>query len=124
MNIKIIIGLITFLQLLFAISIYAQKSFIVNTTDIAFTPSKITISPGDTVKWINTSKGLHNVIADDESFSSGDPSMDEWTYIYVFINEGVNHYYCSIHGNKGGVGMSGIIMVQSSKNNSTRSIKK
>ena len=113
MNKKIIVNFILLLQFLLTISLYAQKTYIIETTEMTFKPANLTVNIGDTVKWINTSKGLHNVIADDESFSSGDPSMEEWTFVNVFLKKGNNPYYCSIHGSKGGFGMSGSILVKS-----------
>lgn len=126
MNTKVIIFLILILQFILTVSSYAQKTYVIKTTDMEFTPAKVIVNPGDTLKWINTSKGLHNVVADDESFSSGDPSIEEWIYIHVFKKEGINPYYCLIHGSKGGIGMSGIIKVQLSnkKNNNIKNSKK
>lgn len=76
-----------------------------------FTPANITIDVGDTVRWVNIG-GFHNVIADDESFTSGDPSSNAWVYENVFNASGDNPYYCEVHGNAGGMGMSGVITVQ------------
>ena len=37
-----------------------------------FQPDNLVIAPGDTVRWRNMG-GDHNVVADDESFTSGPP---------------------------------------------------
>jgi len=81
-----------------------------STSDV-FTPANITIDVGDTVRWVNNG-GFHNVIADDGSFTSGDPAFNPWVYENVFRASGDNPYYCVIHGNTGGIGMSGVITVQ------------
>lgn len=71
-----------------------------------------TISVGDTIRWTN-SGGTHNVVADDDSFTNGAPSSAAWTYERTFDTPGVYAYYCSQHGAAGGVGMSGVITVES-----------
>lgn len=60
---------------------------------------------------VNESMGLHNVVADDGSFTSGAPSTNLWTYAHVFSAAGNNPYYCEIHGGPGGTGMSGTVVV-------------
>ena len=74
-----------------------------------FTPRSLTINAGDTVTFVNGG-GFHNVVADDNSFTSGAPS-DTWTFTQPFPNAGTFPYYCQIHGGPGGVGMSGSIIV-------------
>ena len=76
-----------------------------------FIPNTLTIFIGDTVRWTNAG-GNHNVVADDNSFTSGAPSSAPWVYDFVFTVVGVNPYYCVIHGGPGGVGMSGVITVE------------
>ncbi len=91
----------------------AQSIHTVQTTSSnTFSPNNLTIQAGDTVKWINSSQGFHNVVADDGSFSSGSPSTDLWTFIKVFTQPGINPYYCAVHGGQGGQGMSGVITVE------------
>ena len=93
--------------------IQAQSLYTIQTTNTnTFSPQNITIQVGDTVKWVNTSQGLHNVVADDGSFTSGSPSTDLWIFIKVFTQAGSNPYYCSVHGGAGGIGMSGVINVE------------
>jgi hypothetical protein len=84
---------------------------VVEVSNNGFTPSNLTIEVNDTVRWIRI-QGFHNVIADDRSFTSGDPSSNPWVFDNVFTAAGSNPYYCVIHGNQGGVGMSGVITVQ------------
>jgi plastocyanin len=83
----------------------------VSASDFQFTPAQITINVGDTVQWANEG-GLHSVVADDGSFTSGPASTSAWTYDFTFNTPGTFQYYCVIHGFPGGGGMSGIITVQ------------
>jgi len=79
-----------------------------------FTPKYLTIQVGDTVQFVNHD-GIHNVVADDGSFVSGPvepPTGPDWPFKVTFTKTGTNPYYCSIHGNIGGVGQSGIIFVR------------
>ena len=74
-----------------------------------FNPRSLTINAGDTVTFVNGG-GFHNLVADDNSFTSGPPS-DSWSLTQAFPNAGTFPYHCQIHGGPGGVGMSGSIIV-------------
>jgi plastocyanin len=102
----------TFLLIILAGSAFSQTLHNVQATNsLVFTPSTLTITVGDTVRWTNTG-GNHNVVADDNSFTSGPPSSGPWVYEFVFTSVGVNPYYCVVHGGPGGAGMSGVITVE------------
>jgi len=76
-----------------------------------FSPNNITIEVGDTVRWTNNA-GLHNVTADDGSFSS--PTSSSFVFSKTFTSVGEVRYYCSIHsspGQKISNNMNGIINV-------------
>jgi len=75
-----------------------------------FKDKEITITTGTTVRWINDDTKTHNVSADDGSFDSGDLKAGA-TFDQTFDQPGDVKYYCGFHGDKGGVGMSGIIHV-------------
>ena len=79
--------------------------------DFAFVPDQLTIQAGDTVIWRHIS-GIHNVFADDGSFSSGTPRGGGWTLERTFSQPGNAGYYCQLHGGTGGFGMAGMISVQ------------
>jgi plastocyanin len=102
----------------------AAANFNVTTTAyMAFAPSTLTINVGDTVTFTNTSQGLHNVHADDNSFrcangcdgqgGDGSVSSDAWSFQLSFNRAGTVGYYCDNHGYPGG-GMHGTITVTSS----------
>ena len=105
-------SLLTFLLLLIIpTSAYSQALHVVEVSNFVFTPSNLTIEVGDTVRWTNII-GNHNVVADDNSFTSGPPSTNQWVYDLVFTMVGTNPYYCELHGGSGGSGMAGVINVE------------
>ena len=50
--------------------------------------------------------------SDDDLFDSGTMSQGD-LYTFTFNEAGTFPYYCRFHGDKGGIGMSGIIIVRS-----------
>lgn len=96
-------------------------SFDVNISNLAFTPSNLTIHVGDSVTWHGDGE-QHNVRADDGSFrcaqgcdgagGDGSPSASAWSFTRTFNQAGVVRYFCEIHGAQGGIGMAGSIVVQ------------
>ena len=81
---------------------------IVNNT---FDPADITVQPGDTVRWTWVN-GFHSTRSDTGIWSSAE-SFPPFTFDFTFPSVGNFPYYCSQHGAPGGVGMSGIVRVQS-----------
>jgi plastocyanin len=81
-----------------------------------YSPSTVTITAGDSVTWMNTSQGYHNVHADDNSFrcangcdgdghgGDGDPSYNAWQFTMTFTKPGSVSFHCDIHGSMGMVG--------------------
>ena len=66
-------------------------------------PGEIHVKPGDTVKWVaDINNHLHNVVADDGSWTSGDPDW-RWEYARQFDNFGTFSYHCSEHSDPDGV---------------------
>ena len=91
--------------------IHSQTLHVVEVSNFVFTPANLNITVNDTVRWVNII-GNHNVIADDDSFTNGPPSTDNWVYDNVFTSAGVNPYFCVLHGGPGGSGMAGVVTVQ------------
>lgn len=81
----------------------------VTVASFSFTPRTLTIQPGDTVVWRNVS-GTHNVVADDGSFRN-EVSSAAWIFRRTFSQAGDVPYYCQLHGQPGGIDMSGVIRV-------------
>jgi plastocyanin len=86
----------------------------VTVADNVFQPASVTIAAGDTVVWTQPGSRVHNVTADDGSFSSGNLAAGG-TFSRVFASAGTFRYYCSIHGAPGGIGMSGVVVVQAAQ---------
>ncbi len=70
--------------------------------EFAFSPQQLTVSRGDTVKWINREDPLHHVKSGvaggipDSLFESGDLAYND-TFKYVFDTLGLFNYYCRFH---------------------------
>ncbi len=85
---------------------------LVTASNFAFTPKTVNIIVGDIVQWNNNDVGIfHNVVADDSTFTSGDPDALAWNFSATFDTPGIYPYYCEVHGRPGGLGMSGVITV-------------
>ena len=92
-------------------TITAAGDVIVELSGFTFSPTVVTIEPGQTVTWVRRG-GAHNVSADDGSYRSGDVSSDWETFSHTFTAAGESRYYCEQHGGPGGSGMSGMVIVQ------------
>lgn len=75
-----------------------------------FQPKDLKVAPGTEVTFSWAGAVPHNVVADDDSFKSGDP-VNTGTLKQVFGTAGTFAYYCAVHGGKGGIGMAGTITV-------------
>jgi len=88
---------------------------------LTFTPARLTINVGDTVRWVWATGG-HSVVsgtdgtADNQFCSPGNTgcanpplSNAEATYRHTFANPGSFPYYCSVHFS---LGMTGTITVR------------
>jgi plastocyanin len=78
--------------------------------DDFFTAGTVSVAPGTTVTWTNAGKNSHNVFAEDGSFQSKNLSPGD-TFSVAFSKQGRFAYYCSLHGDRGGKGMAGVILV-------------
>jgi plastocyanin len=110
---RALLSLLTFgmLALTTTSAVLAQADSTINMVGVAFDQTEVDISAGQTVLWNNPSGLVHTVTADDSSFDSGDiPSSG--TYSRTFDAPGTYAYYCQYHGDVGGVGMAGVIVVQ------------
>jgi len=79
----------------------------VNIADMAFSPSTLTISVGDTVTWTNNDSVAHTVVSTDNGpLNSGNLNKSA-SYSYTFTQAGTYTYKCSYHPS-----MTGTITVQ------------
>ncbi len=86
--------------------------------DSNFDPATITVAVGDTVTWTVSSTMPHTVTADGGGFDSG-PLGEGDTFSFTFEEPGAYPYYCLFHGGPGGVGMSGVVVVEASGGETT-----
>jgi predicted lipoprotein with Yx(FWY)xxD motif/plastocyanin len=88
-----------------------SQEVMVDAVDFKFDAKELTISAGTTVKWINKDAFLHTVTSDTGLFD-GDLPASGGEFQFTFNEPGRYPYYCKPHGNPGGVGMAGVIIVQ------------
>jgi len=89
----------------------AQPAATVHMNSDSFDQTQVQIAAGQTVVWMNGNGLVHSVTADDSSFDSGDVAFGG-TFSQEFDTPGTYPYYCQYHGDVGGVGMAGVIVVQ------------
>ena len=96
-----------------SINIGAQTTVTVKVEDFKFVPKDITITAGDTVKWVwvngdhtTTSDSTAGVDSWDSPINQGNP-----TFSFVIKYPGKHLYHCKFHGNVNEVGMAGSITV-------------
>jgi plastocyanin len=77
----------------------------VSIAGFAFAPQDLTVKVGTTVTWANQDSATHNVVADDNSFSSPDLSTGD-KFSFTFAKAGTYSYRCGFHAN-----MKGTIVV-------------
>jgi plastocyanin len=78
--------------------------------DKTFSPSSLTVPVGTTVVWKHESDLPHTVTSDTGLFDSGTLNQGD-TFQFTFTKAGTYPYHCKFHGDVGGVGMSGTIIV-------------
>ena len=79
---------------------------------LTFSPSTLTIPPGDTITFQSDAAIAHNVVSDDgTTFSSGPPAAGPWSYETPALAAGTYGFHCTVHG-LAGSGMFGTITVQ------------
>jgi plastocyanin len=89
----------------------SATTFDVGASGTSFTPSDLTVAPGDTVRWTNNG-GQHNVHFEDEQFRQpASPSLTWPDPVQrTFPAAGRFAYFCDMHRTSG---MTGVITVKS-----------
>jgi plastocyanin len=80
----------------------------------AFSPTSITVMPGEKLTFTNADSGTHNVAWDDNGVPptpSSPSSVWTTTPSRTFTVPGVYRFYCQMHGGTNGFGMSGKVTV-------------
>ena len=87
------------------------KVITVDSTNLRFNPSTITLNEGDSVRFVWGGQALpHNAVEANEVFDSGEPARDlNYEYFFDYESAGVYDYVCEPHA---AVGMQGEITVQ------------
>lgn len=62
----------------------------------AYGPADMTVKVGDTVTWTNQDSAVHDVVADDGTFESGDLGQGD-TFEYTADKAGTFSYVCTYH---------------------------
>lgn len=77
-----------------------------------FSPSLLTVNPGDTVQWVFHSfhSTTSNTQTGAETWDSG--TMSSGTFSHTFTTPGAYKYYCTVHSSPNGTSMNGTITVQ------------
>ncbi len=114
-NVGIVIGVIIVIALAyFGYRSYYPKnsspvvsSIVTQTTSVeiknmAFSPSNISVTVGQTVTFTNNDSITHTVTADDNSFDSGNVAPGA-TFTKTFETAGSFSYHCSIHPSMKGI---------------------
>ena len=78
----------------------------IDISGMAFSPSTLTISVGDTVTWTNQDSAPHSATGDNGEFDSGTLSNGQ-TFSFTFTTTGTYTYHCAIHN-----GMTATIIVE------------
>jgi len=89
---------------------FAQDAPTVSVQDEVFVPPQVEFVAGNTLTWSSDGAEQHTITADDGSFDSGIINPGD-TFAFTFDASGTYPYYCQIHGAPGGIGMSGMVIV-------------
>jgi plastocyanin len=96
----------------------AGSAPVVAVGDIFFRPKEVTVAVGTNLVWKHEGQQPHSVTADDGTFDShpkcpsGECMQNGDRFEFTFTKAGRYPYYCRVHGGKGGIGQSGIVIVQ------------
>lgn len=72
----------------------------VTLSNFQFTPNDIVIHTGDTVHFVNSS-GVHNIVADDGAYTSGNPQGAPFSFDHTYSTAGEFRVYCAVHSAPG-----------------------
>jgi plastocyanin len=64
--------------------------------DMKFVPETLTVSPGDTIVWVNKDFFPHTATAQDKTFDSRDIATNK-SWKYVAKKKGAFPYICTLH---------------------------
>lgn len=83
----------------------------VNATAFSSFVTRVTaVKPFESATITNPGAGFHSLVWETPS-APGVAAGDQWQTLRTFTRFGAYRYYCSIHGGRGGRGMSGVVYV-------------
>jgi len=88
----------------------SSTAALVTVTNFDFAPKTMTIRQNGTVRFVDK-VGRHKIVFDEAGFESPDLLSGSY-YEHRFTHPGTFHYHCDFHGEKGGVGMAGVVVVR------------
>lgn len=91
---------------------YAARVLEVDQTEYAFAPAQLTISAGDTVRWVNRGALPHNTTADGGAWASPLLMAPGVSFSHTFTAAGTFSYRCTLHATNG---QAGTIVVQADR---------
>jgi|TARA_B110001450_G_scaffold239165_1_gene246814 plastocyanin len=107
---KILLGLLCAVVVVCSTSTAAAESsdviVTVDSTSLRFSPSQVTITEGQAVRFMWDGQALaHNAVADDGMFDSGDPERDvDYRFVFEVGTAGTHTFVCEPHASAGMVG--------------------
>lgn len=84
----------------------------VDVRDNSYSPTPVTITAGDTVKWTHRGQVLHTVTADDGSYD--ERMLPGAAFTHTFRTPGTSAYHCEIHAT-----MKGSVVVEAAPRTTT-----
>ena len=93
----------------------------VDSTNLRFSPSTVTINEGDSIRFFWDGQFLpHNAVEENETFDSGDTASDEdYQFVFVFGLNGTFDYHCEPHRSLGMIGQIIVNPLPPAENNTT-----
>lgn len=108
---------ILLIPLCFVIAVsFGQTNWTINASGMSWSPNNLTIQQGDSVTWINSGPGIHNINGTTATYPSNPESFgnlstgNSWTYGHRFNIPGTYSFRCDVHASN----MTGTLTVNSS----------
>ncbi len=92
-------------------TIAAEDPVTIRMLDFTYEPRTVTVPAGAPVSWTNDGQVVHTATADNGSFDTGDVAPGAKSTTVTFDRPGTYPYFCRYHGERGGRGMAGTIVV-------------
>ena len=93
----------------------------VDSTNLRFTPSTLTINEGDTLRFVWGGQALpHNSVEENGVFDSGDPERAvDFEHVFDYDSSGTYNFFCEPHEAVGMTGSVTVLDVEATPDNGT-----